>query len=585
MPEFLSSGFAPAAEAHPKAPAITDFVDPESLQEIQDAFSVITRLQTTITDGSGTPVTQQTNIARRAESDRLLDHLMEDGGENATRTAPIIVQHRQVGSLSVQRRQVLPLDALSDSHKRRLNDALNRMSIDADARQELMSAAEEAYAPSVASAMQLLYLIANAIAQMGYQQHVVNQRLEELSVLFKLSTALAGHNALGQILHQAAESIAEVMHAKGVNIRLLEGSPPELASHASHGLSAEYSNLGRSLINKSELRLACLRGEMVYVADMAEDARVFFKEDARAMGFQSMLATGIMYHGRPIGMVQVFTGEPRTFPKDQCQLLKAIAQLLATAIENARLDEAQTKNRKLVENVQLAADVQRRMMPTRMPQLPGIDMGAAYEPSLHLGGDFYDLIPLSGGAYGIVIADIAGKGVPAALQMASLRSLVRAHAPAYYDLDAMISQVNQSMASEGRAHEFATLFYATLDPRTRRLTYCNAGHEPPVIIRDGKPHPLETGGLIVGVDASATYQKSVWDLRPGDLFFGYTDGMIDATNAKGERFGRDAILSSLIRNAAEPAATVVSRLMATVARHVGHSPRADDITALAIRAN
>ncbi len=568
-----------------RPPAITDFVDAESLQEIQDAFAVITRLQTTITDGAGNPVTQHTDIARRAESDRLLEHLMEDGTDNLTRTAPIIVQHRQVGSLTVQRHQVLPLDALSDHHKRRLMAALDRMGADPDAREELMSAAEEAYAPSTASSMQLLYLIANAIAQMGFQQHAVNQRLGELSVLFRLSTALAGHLDLNQILGQAAESITEVMNAKGVNIRLLEGSPPELISHAAYGLSIEYSNLGRSIINKSELRQACLRGELVYVADMTSDPRVFFQDDAKSMGFHSMLATGLMYHGQPIGMIQVFTGEPRTFAKEQQHLLQAIAQLLATAIENARLGAAQARSKKLIENVQLAADVQRRMMPSKMPELPGIEMAAAYEPSLALGGDFYDIIPLGGGVHGLTIADLAGKGVPAALQMAALRSLVRAHAPAYYDLDAMISQVNQAMTAEGRAHEFATLFYATLDPRTRRLTYCNAGHEPSIIVRKGRMHTLDAGGLILGVDAAATYQKGTWDLQSGDLLFCYTDGLPDASDPQGVRIGRDAVLEVVLKNAHESAPTVLNRVMETLHRHINESPRADDMTALVVKVN
>lgn len=595
MPEFLSPGLSPSPApaflpdpASARTASITDFVDPESLQEIQDAFSVITRLQTTITDGAGNPVTQRTDIARRAEADRLLEHMMEDGSDDSlARTAPIIVQHRQVGSLAVQRHQVLPLDALSSQHRRRLHAALEKLGASEEAREELLSAAEEAYAPSTASSMQLLYLIANSIAQMGFQQHAVNERLSELSVLFRLSTALAGHHDLGQILSQAAQAISDVMNAKGVNIRLLEssdhGSQPELVSHASFGLSADYTNLGRSLINKSELRQACLCGEMVFVADVATDARVFFPEDARKMGLHSMLATGIMYHGRPIGMVQVFTGEPRVFAKEQQHLLQAIAQLLATAIENARLGAAQARSRKLIENVQLAADVQRRMMPTRMPEIPGFEMAAIYEPSLDLGGDFYDAIPLGGGTHGLTIADMAGKGVPAALQMAALRTLVRAHAPAYYDLDAMLARVNQAMAAEGRAHEFATLFYATLDPKTKRLTYCNAGHEPPVVVRDGKLHMLETGGLILGVDAAAIYQKGIWDFRSGDILFCYTDGLPDASDPQGKRFGREALLECVLKNAGENARTLLGRVMGALHRHIAGGPRADDMTALVLK--
>ena len=150
-----------------------------------------------------------------------------------------------------------------------------------------------------------------------------------------------------------------------------------------------------------------------------------------------------------------------------------------------------------------------------IPTPKGFDIAARYVPSFDLGGDFYDFIDLDGHV-GVAVGDVVGKGVAASLLMASVRASLRAYAQDVYDLDEVISRVNHALCRDTLDNEFATLWYGVLDPSRMRLTYCNAGHEPPLLYRDGNVYTLEAGGMIVGVDPTQAYQKGLWDLKPGD---------------------------------------------------------------------
>jgi len=363
-------------------------------------------------------------------------------------------------------------------------------------------------------------------------------------------------------------------------------------------------------------------GEVIEIEDLTADQRVFYPDLARREGLASMLCAGMNYRGQAIGTVQIFTDTTRRFSHFERSLLRAIAQLLASAVENARLDTERRKNQQVINQLHLAADVQRRMMPQRMPQIPPFDIAAKYVPSYDLGGDFYDFVYLEGNL-GIAIGDVVGKGVAASLLMASVRSALRAYAQDVYDIDQIIARVNAALVSDTRDSEFATLWYGVLDPNTRRLTYCNGGHDPPLLlvsdtrdsefatlwygvldpntrrltycngghdppllVRNGKVHQLETGGMIVGVDPQQHYDKGLWDLAPGDLLFLYTDGLPDAMDKQGRRFGRPAVEAALLEAVENPknnAAGAVNHVLSAMRQHTGLRRSTDDCTLVAVR--
>ncbi|MEM9882836.1 MAG: SpoIIE family protein phosphatase [Planctomycetota bacterium] len=591
----------PGPSSAPPVPAapplrLTDFVDLATLQEIQDAFASLTRLTTTILDAAGEPVTAPTDAAKRHQSDLAFEQLIDLDrvtdpeasrfGEEPTFSAPIAVEGQTLGSIVIESAPAPEgADAPADTHLHELDGLAAALRLDDVQRRELIDSAELAFGTNRGAAIQFLYLMANAIARLCYEQYHAQQRLEELSVLYRVSTLLAERHELPEVLDAAAAAVAELMRVRAVVIRLLRDTDegPELQRRANTGLSEDYIHKARLLVNRSEMMAAALRGETIYIADLPTDPRVFFPDQARDEGLASMLCVGIIYRGQPVGTLQLFTEDTRAFTQFETDLVRAIAQLLATAIEKTRLDAARGENQKMLRQLHLAADVQRRMLPRRMPELPGFDLAARYVPSFELSGDFYDFVRLDH-SLGIGIGDVVGKGVAASLLMASVRASLRAFAQDVYDLDEVIARVNRTLCRDTLDAEFATLWYGTLDPETRRLTYCNAGHEPPLVVREGKLHPLDEGGMIVGVDPDAVYDKGMWDLEPGDVLLMYTDGLADAMDPDGHRFGRERVEQLLLEHHGRDANDALNHILWAVRQHTGPRRATDDTTLILLRA-
>lgn len=422
------------------------------------------------------------------------------------------------------------------------------------------------------------------LQQLATERQELKQRVEEAGVLYKLSSLLSAHRDLDQLLNTAAKSAAEVMRAKACSIRLLNDDKSQLVARAAYNLSDGYINKGSILVAKSELAQKALSGEVVYVEDLAKDPRTLYPGDVKREGLVSMLSVPMIFKGRPIGTVRVYTEKYRRFSASAIDLLRAVAHLLAAALEHARLDEEYLESQRVQRQLKLAAAVQRRMMPATMPNLPPFDIAAKYDATLELGGDFFDFIQLDG-HLGIAIGDVVGKGVAASLLMASVRASLRAYAQDVYDIDEIVSRVNVSMSRDTLDNEFATLFYGVLDPQTRRLTYCNAGHEPPLLYRDGNISRLDAGGMIVGVDANQRYDKGIVALKPGDILMLYTDGLTEAFNFAGEQFGRERITQAMrqVVDAKMNAATAVKHILWQLRTFTGLRTNIDDTTIVLIR--
>ena len=546
--------------------ALTDFLDTDTLQQVQDAFSSLTGLRCRIVDAAGQTLTRPTDPDQADQADAVMEQLLhEEILEVTTGTfhAPIIVEQQQLGSIVV------------DTPK---------------------PEAEAPGAPSPpkqgaarhAAAIRFLFLTANSIARLCHQTHQARYHLRELRALYKLTTTLSASDDLQEVLDTAARTVAEVLDVDAVVIRLLEDGPEgqELRRRANFGLSESYVNRDSLLVNRSEFYGQVIRGETMTIEDLPEDPRTYYPQLAREEGLASMLAVGMVDQGQPIGAMQAYTLTRRRHSREEIKLARAVAQLLAAAIAKARLESDRQKNAAMVRQLGLAADVQRRMLPRREPTAEGVDIAARYLPSYRLSGDFYDFITLGDGNIGLAIGDVAGKGIAASLLMASVRASLRAYAHDLFHLDQIIRRVNVALNRDTLVNEFVTLWYGTLNPRTRRLTYCNAGHEPPLLIRHGNCIPLDIGGMIVGIDPAQQYDKGVIDLIPGDLLLLYTDGLPDAMSPDDERFGRTRTEDLLHELAADPhlsATDTLQRITDALHRHRDGRRATDDTTLVALR--
>jgi phosphoserine phosphatase RsbU/P len=573
----------PNAASAPKAPAnlkLTEFLDLVTLQDIQDSLAMVAQVKASILDNAGQPLTQ-TSVSERfsSRSAAIAAARRQKGDTNLDQpfSAPIIVNDVQLGTIVMEPAKAAPIKIsqitrlarkldVPVEHVRAIIDAMN----------------EEGMGQRTAS-VQFLYLLANALSRLCSQEMQLRQRIQELTALFNVSTMLSGTRGLQQILDRITHAVAEALHVKSCSLRLLDEQRDELVIKSVYGLSKEYLGKGPVTIGANSIDRAALAGQVIYIRDMSADERVSYPHEAQREGIVSSLVVGMLFKERPIGVLRVYTAEVHDFSEVERKLLVSIASQAAVAIENARLQEEALEKDRLERQVQIAAEVQRRMMPLQPPKPPGLDISALYVPCFELGGDFYDFIPLGDHSLGVTVADVVGKGLPASLLMASVRAAMRAQADNVYDLDEIISRVNKSMSLDMRANEFITLWYGVLDWKNRRLTYCSAGHEPPILVRGGQLRELCTGGMVIGVDPAQHYDKDVVQLQPGDVLWIYTDGVPDAMNYQGDKFGKTRMRECLLKYLDQSAEQICRQMLWETRRFVGLNRRTDDTTMVVIK--
>jgi len=265
--------------------------------------------------------------------------------------------------------------------------------------------------------------------------------------------------------------------------------------------------------------------------------------------------------------------------------LSYMANQIVVAMENAQLYHETLEKQRLEEELAVAKQIQIGLLPRQLPQLGNFDFAAFIEPSQHVGGDFYDFIPLTGGRWGVVIADASGKGVPAALLIARMQAMLQSEVRFKRDLGKMMASINMVITNSTSIERFATCFYLELDDKGRTYRYCNAGHNYPVLVRNsGEIEYLSSGGLLLGAFPDATYDTGAGEMEPGDTLVLYTDGVTEAFDNKAQEFGDKRLIDDLQELRSLPARDICSTTITNVRNHIGGSGEVDDITLVVIKA-
>jgi phosphoserine phosphatase RsbU/P len=282
------------------------------------------------------------------------------------------------------------------------------------------------------------------------------------------------------------------------------------------------------------------------------------------------------------------------FSTTDIRLLDLVAAQTGLALENGRLTSAVAAEvavrAKQTRDIEIARAVQQRLFPQEYPPIRGLDYAGACRAALGVGGDYYDFILLSPTQLGIAIGDVSGKGVPAALLMATLRAYLRGAQTIHHqaDLTEVMRNLNKLVFESSDANRYATFFYGELDLTSRTLTYVNAGHNPPMLFRhaDGGHEALrlDVGGPVVGLMEECSYGQGCVTLASGDVLVAYTDGISEAMNAADEEWGEDRLMDAVRPNRAEAARTLIDRLMVSADAFVAGAPQHDDMTLLIVRA-
>jgi sigma-B regulation protein RsbU (phosphoserine phosphatase) len=299
------------------------------------------------------------------------------------------------------------------------------------------------------------------------------------------------------------------------------------------------------------------------------------------------------------------------YSREDRQLLQAVAWQLAFAVENAQLVRRKADEERMRREMTMASEVQRRLFPEGPLPSSRLDLAGLCIPALGVGGDYYDFLSLRDGLVGIAVADVAGKGISAALLMSVVQASLRSQAGSVPPTD-LVASMNRLLYRSAARNRFASLFYAEFDETTDLLTFVNAGHNPPLLLRRGESleaatatggerraseggvavavaappatvQRLCTGGLVIGALAAVRYEQDVVQLAPGDLLVAYTDGVTEAFDAAGEEFGEERLRAVVESAAGRPAAEVAQVIVEAVRAFSIDTPQHDDITLVVAR--
>ena len=299
---------------------------------------------------------------------------------------------------------------------------------------------------------------------------------------------------------------------------------------------------------------------------------------------KSVLSVPLKVKNKMIGLISLFNKRGEGFTPEDQRLLSIIAIQSAQTIENARLYEEERKLLALEEDLKIARHIQQSLLPKENPTIEGIEIFGLSIPAKQVGGDYYDFIQIDDYHLGIAIADVSGKGTPAALLMANLQAGLRGQALITPSVKDTVTKVNFMLSRFIDIDKFVTLFYGILDIENKTLTYTNAGHNFPFLLaRDGNLRKLEKGGIILGMLDSFVYEEETVQLNPHDLMLLYTDGLTEAMNQRDEMFEEERLLRLLKDNQEISAEKLSQKIVDSVLSFQGNLPQGDDMTLVLVK--
>jgi sigma-B regulation protein RsbU (phosphoserine phosphatase) len=344
------------------------------------------------------------------------------------------------------------------------------------------------------------------------------------------------------------------------------------ATHAAREHINDETNMVRDIFTVSFFILLAV---VVVLAVLF--ARVITKPVESLKAATTALGEGNLDYHVAIRTGDEFEELGESFNRMAADLRKNLEDLRRTTAEKERY----------TKELEIAKSIQKSFLPDTVPSIPGFEIAAFTLPAMEIGGDFYDFIQVSDDRWGLVIADVSGKGVSAAIFMALSRTLMHASGGTHPDPKAAVRRANRLIHAEAKSSMFVTLFYGVLDARKMTLSYVNAGHNPPLLVRGEPASVLSLEGkgapMALGVRPDVYMEEDILGLQRGDLVVMYTDGVTEALNEKDEIFGEERLTGFVRANRSRPAQENITALVQEIKRFIGDAPQSDDITLLVLQ--
>ncbi len=393
--------------------------------------------------------------------------------------------------------------------------------------------------------------------------------------LIRAGQELAGHQPLEEVFSVILNlALSAVQAERGVILTLEKG---ELMLRASKGDGFVISTAVRDRV----LREKC----SLMVTDAQSDSALREQKSIVMHRVRSVLAVPLQTREQVIGLLYVDNGAViRPFSKEDLELLTVMANVAAIRIEHARLAQLEQAEKLMELELAQASEIQQSLLPAAAPHRDGYDLAGYNLPCRSVGGDYYDFLNYKDGRLGLAVGDVSGKGLPAALLMSSLQARVHMLLETGPDPAQAVTILNRSLAERCPLGKFITFFYALLDCETGRVSYSNAGHNYPILIRaDGQVEQLRRGDLILGINPAVEYGVDETFLRPGDLLALYSDGVTEAKQSSDVEFGEQGLIEFLSARRTQSCEELVKMLVQHVREWSGEPSFQDDFTVVLAR--
>jgi phosphoserine phosphatase RsbU/P len=401
----------------------------------------------------------------------------------------------------------------------------------------------------------------------------------QMQALIRAGRELAGHRPLHELFEVIMDlSMEAVMAGRGV-LMTLDGE--DLIPRAARGAGFKISNTVRERVLREKASLLVRDAQL----DQALKAQMSIVQQR----VRSMIAVPLQTNDRVIGLIYVDSPDMiREFSKEDLGLLTVMANVAAIRIEHARLNEIELTERAMSKELEQAAHIQMGLLPASAPAAKGMDIAGRTAACRTVGGDYYDYLCFPDGRIGMIVGDVAGKGMPASLLMSSLQARVQVLFENGDHLAEKITRLNKATTAHCPDNRFITFFMTVADPATGELVYTNAGHNPPVLVRKTPSaarsfDQLEGGGMILGILPMSQYQEFRVKMEPGDVLVLYSDGVTEAVDRNDQDFGEQRLADLVASLRDRPASEIVEAVHAEVAKFTQGAPPADDITVVVAR--
>jgi len=409
--------------------------------------------------------------------------------------------------------------------------------------------------------------------------------LNEMSVLHEIGRSIESSQNLDTLLQLIIEECMQLMNSEAGSLMLVVPDTDELEFKVALGPKSEGVKPFRLKIGKGISGWVAQHGESILIPDAYADPRFDPSFDKRS-GFKtkSYLSVPLIHKTKIVGVMNVLNrldGKP--FSENDKDLLETFAAQAALAIENNNLLKDVLEKERMEKELQVAAEIQKRIIPEEIPETDKLDIAADYIPCLNVSGDFYDIIMLDDDHIVFVAADVAGKGVPGAMLVATMQAALRAYFEYSKDIISIVDKLNRKIIENTTGDRFITFFMGIYDLKKNRFQYVNAGHNNPVIVRKNNDilH-LGTGGIFLGI-MPWQYESAEILLKKDDLLVLFTDGLVEAMNEDEEEFGDERLEKLIAENKHLSSEAIINLVVSKVREHTGETHLDDDFTMVAVK--